>query len=715
MDRKIIAYLLFICSLLFAGLFFLLEGITIKSISLPGVKIKQLYIKLDKKLILDVEEIIIQKQSKVKNSLENIKKDVYKIPLYLDYFQKIHVEKLKIDNNEFVIDINNDIFFLDNKFINISAKPIFNKDKISLELYSLYLKDKNILLTGDILIDYTKEEMLFNGAYSRNDLTGSLVFKADNTYFDFRIDSSELNDIKFVKDFVSLDETIEQWMYENVLGTYKLESFTGRFSTRNFQPLLKSFNAKATVTDGKIIFHEDLDSIKTDLVTLRYENDNLYFDLLKPTYKDIDIDGSSVVIHNINGDGSNIDVNLVTKSKLNREIINIIEAYGPKLPIVQLKGETTSKLTINVDFQSSVVTTTGVFETKKATFKLNDLEFVATNGRVVLKDNIIHIQNTQVNYKDKLEANLDLIIDASTSTATGKTHIKYLDIKTDDQEIVNLKDRKSTLDVDFSKDVNVVLNDLATTINVNDQSIDVDIKNIEALSSGSPLLENLGVNYGQISLNIFTLDDIKFKANVFKMDLPLKREGEFVTKLDVEGTIKDGITDAYTLDKKILLHMTPEIIDLEVNETDLIIDAKNTGLHKVNQTLKLLFKKSNITINDEYSFDVDNFNLMKNKDGIVLSGDILNLDLPLSKDGKKLDTLHIVGDYTNEVLAIHTKDEELFLKIKEDAQVIVTLKNIDVEYDSKGDESLDEKNIVLNGVNSSIIMNNKYKLMSDKY
>ncbi|NQY93649.1 MAG: AsmA-like C-terminal domain-containing protein, partial [Campylobacteraceae bacterium] len=81
----------------------------------------------------------------------------------------------------------------------------------------------------------------------------------------------------------------------------------------------------------------------------------------------------------------------------------------------------------------------------------------------------------------------------------------------------------------------------------------------------------------------------------------------------------------------------------------------------------------------------------------------------------KLDTLHIVGDYTNEVLDIHTKDEELFLKIKEDAQVIVTLKNIDVEYDSKGDESLDDKNIVLNGVNSSIIMNNKYKLMSDKY
>ena len=715
MYRKIIAYLLFICSLLFALLFFLFEGVTIKSISLPGVKIKQLYIKLDKKLILDADEIIIKKQSNVNNSLDNIKKDVYKIPLYLDYFQEIHIEKLEIDGNEFVIDINNDIFFLDNKFINISAKPQFNKKRISLELYSLYLKDKNILLTGDVFIDYIKEEMLFNGRYSRNDLTGSLVFKADNTYFDFSLDSNNLDDIKFVKDFVDLDETIEQWMYDNVLGTYRLETLTGRFSTRNFQPLLKSFKAKATVTNGKIKFHENLDYIKTDLVSVIFENDNLYFNMLKPKYKDIDIDGSNVVIHNINGDGSNIDVNLVTKSKLNREVLNIIEAYGPKLPIVQLDGQTNSKLTINVDFQTSKVTTSGVFETKEANFKLNELVFKATNGKVVLKDNIVHIQNTQVNYKDNLEASLDLIIDTETSSATGETTLKYLSIKSDKQSIVNLDNKQSSLSVDYSKDVNVVLNDLDTSVNVNDKTIDVHMRDLEKLYSSSELLQNLGVNYGALSLYINTLDDIDFKANVFKMDLPLKRNGEFVTKLDVEGSIVDGITDAYTIDKKLLLHMTPEIIDLEVNETDLVIDVKKTGLHNVTQTLKLLFKKSNITIDDQYSFDVDNFNLMKNNDGILLSGDILNPDLPLLKDGKKLDVLHVIGDYSNKILNIHTKDDSLALKIKEDNQMVVTLKNLDVLYDSKGEENLDDKSIVLNGVNSSIIMNNKYKLLSDKY
>ncbi|RDX33532.1 hypothetical protein DZA31_00650 [Arcobacter sp. HD9-500m-PIT-SAG02] len=715
MYRKIITYLLFICSLLFALLFFLFEGVEIKSISLPGLNIKQLYIKLDKKLILDVDEIIIKKQSNVNNSLDNIKKDVYKIPLYLDYFQEIHIEKLEIDGKKFVADFSNDIISLDNKFINISAKPQFDKKRISLELYSLYLKDKDISLTGDVVIDYNNEKMLFNGRYSRNDLTGSLVFKADNTYIDFSLDSNNLDDIKFVKDFVELDETVEQWMYDNVLGTYKIETLTGRFSTRTFQPLLKSFKAKATVTNGKIKFHENLDYIKTDLVSIVFENDNLYFNMFKPKYKGIDIDGSNVVIHNIKGDGSNIDVNLLTKSKLNFEVLSIIEAYGHKLPIVQLDGQTNSKLTINVDFLTSKVTTSGVFETKEANFKLNDLVFKATNGKVELQDNIVYIKNTQVNYKDNLEASLDMMIDTETSRATGNTKLKYLTIKSDKQGIINLVNKQSSLSVDYSRDVNFVLNDLDTSISINDQTIDVHIGDLEKLSSSSELLQNLGVNNGELFLGVNTLDNIDFKANVFKMDLPLKRNGELVTKLDVEGSVKDGVIDAYTTDKKLLLHMTPKIIDLEVNETDLVIDVKKTGLHNVTQTLKLLFKKSNITINDEYSFNVDNFNIMKNKDSILLSGYILNPDLPLLKDGKKLDVLHVIGDYSNKILNIRTKDDSLALKIKEDKQMVVTLKNLDVLYNSKDEKKLDNNSIVLNGVNSSLIMNNKYKLLSDKY
>ena len=715
MYRKTIAYLLFISSLLFALLFFLLEGLTIKSISLPGIKIKQLYIKLDKKLIVDAQEIAIVKQSNVENSLDNIKKDVYKIPLYLEYFEKIHVEKLLIDGNEFIIDINDDIFFVDNKFINISAKPIFDKKRISLQLYSLYLKDKKILLTGDVLIDYNKEEMLFNGKYNRKNLDGNLVFKADTNYFDFSINSNSVDNIHFVKEFVSLDETVEQWMYDNVLGTYKLDTLTGRFSTRNFQPLPKSFKGEATVSKGKIKFHSDLDYVNTDKITVRFENDKLYFDLKNPKYKDISIDGSAVVIHNITEDGSNIDINILSKSILNNDVLNIIEAYGAKLPIKQLDGMTDAKLQINVDFQTSVVRTNGAFETKQATFRLNELEFMAKNAKVTLNDNLVHIKESEVHYKDNLVADLDLLINTTTSSAIGNTKIISFNIKSDEQEILNLKDRKSSLSVDFSEDLKVILDNLDTSVHVRDKSIDVNIQNLETLYGQSGLLQELKANYGELFLSIITFDNILFKADVFKLDLPIKREGEFITSLNVEGSVVNGLTQAHTKDDKILLHMTDQLIDLELNDTDVLFDAKTSGLNQVKQNLKILLKNSKININDNYNFDVDNFNIMKNSKGLFLDGEIYNLDLPLLENGKKLEKLSVKGDYRSNILNVNTKDEKISIKVNENEQVVVTLNGVDIKYDSSSNDNLDDKNIILNGVDSSIIINDKYTLLSDKY
>ena len=682
---------------------------------MPGVKITQLYIKLDKKLILDVEEILIQQQSNGKNSVKDIKKLIDNLPLYLKYFQNIHIEKLKVDGNEFVIEINDNILFLDNKFINISAKPIFTKNRVSLDLYSLYLKDLDLLFDGDIIIDYDNIKVLFNGRYSRNDLKGSLVLKADDKFIDFNIDSNDLKDIHFVKDFITLNPTIEKWMYDNVIGTYKLNNLEGRFSSRNFQPLLKSFKAQATITNANIKFHENLVGAKTELLTIELENDNLYFDLSNPKYKNIDINGSNVVIYNLSGNGSNIDVNLVTKNRLDHDVLDIIKAYGTTLPIVQIDGVTNSKLTINVDFKTSVVTTHGDFYAQEAKFKINDLTFLATNAKVGLYNNIVHIKDTQVNYKDNLEAMLDLKINTKSSTATGNTKIKYLDIKNDKYNIINLKDKESNVDVDFSKDINIYLDKLSSAININDKTIDVNIEALDVIYSDSEILKEMGANYGELFLAIYDLDDIYFKTNIHKLDLPIKRDNEFLTSLKAEGTIVANVIDAYTLDKKILVHMTDEIINLEFNDTDIVFDIKNSALNKVTQDINLLFNKSNISLSNDYSFDVDDFNIIKNDKGFLLSGKIIKPNLPIQRNGKKLDILDIKGEYINKTLNVHSVANDLILNINENDAVVIGIKDLDVLYDTNSSKSLKNRNIVLNGENSNIVINDKYKLLSNKY
>jgi len=715
MFRKIIAYLLFIGSLLFALVFFVVEGFTIKSLSLPGIEITQLYIKLDKKLILEAEEIIIRKQSNVNNSLENIQKDIKKLPIYLNYFQTIHIEKLQIDGNEFVIEINDNILFIDNKFINIAAKPIFEKRKITLDLYSMYLKDVNLLLEGKVIIDYNNIKMLFNGSYSRNDLSGTLVFKADDRFLDFSLDSNDIKNIHFVKEFVTLNPIIEKWMYDNVLGTYKLDNFEGRISTKNFQPILTSFKANAKVTGAKIRFHDDVDYVNTKQVSVKFENDNLSFDLEKPTYKNIDIDGSNVIIYNITGANSNIDVNLATKHRLSQEILDIIKAYGPTVPIRQLDGDTDSKLTINVDFDTSDVSITGDFTAKKANFKIKELTFLATNAKVSLRDNIVWIKDTQVDYKDNLDALLDLKINTSDSSALGNAHLKTLDIKSDERSILHLKDKKTNVEVDFTKDVTISFDTLETSININDKSIDIDLKNLDTVYSDSKLLQELGVNYGELFLSLYTLEDIYFKADLYKLDLPLKKDDEFITSLNIEGTIVGDRVDVKTMDDSIAVLMMKDLIDLEINNTDVVFDVKNSAVNKIDNNIKLLFNNANITLDNNDSFDVDNFNILKNKNGLTLNGDVLNLDLPILKNGKKLRNVSIQGNYNNNILDIKSKNNDLKLKIDEKEQLSIYVKDMDITYDTNATKGLNDKNIVLEGDNSSIIVNSKYKLLSNKY
>ena len=693
------------------------QGVTFKSLTFPGVKVSQLYIKLDKKLIVDIEAITISKQSNVKSSFDDIKKDLQKLPVYLNYFQSIHIESLKIDGNEFVIDVDDEIVYIDNKFINIAARPKFGKSKVSLDLYSLYLKDFDTLLEGNIYVDYLHDKTTFKGAYSRQKVNGNLQIDANDRFLDFKLDSDDVENIHFVKDFVSLHPVIEKWMYDNVLGTYKLKNFSGRVSTRNFQPLLSSFKGTATVTDAKVRFHDDVDYVKTDLLTAQFENDNLSFSLLKPKYKDIDIEGSNVVIHNITGTGSNIDVNLFSKHKVSQDVLDIISAYGVDLPVLQLDGNTDSKLIINVDFTTSKVSVDGEFKTKKANFRLSELDFLAQDTTVELHDNMVYIHDAQINYKDMLDTKLNLQINASESHATGDLSIKSFTVKTPTKSILDIKNKKSTISVDFSKNIKIGLPELFSFLEITQDSFDIKVNDLSKLYDDSVLLQELKVTAGWAQLSIFDFDalDIYLKAEVRDVDLPLKRDGRYILDLDIEGQIKEDSVDIHTLDNNISVHYDENLISISIKDTDVVFDTNNNNMNQFEQNLTLKVQNSNIDIVDAYSFDAKTFAIHKNPQGVFFEGEVVNLDLALLKKGKKIEELTLSGQYIDKILTLNSADKNLSLRVDEKDNLFIDLKNYDVIYDTTDEEKLTNKNIRITAKNSNIIINKQYKLLSNNF
>ena len=166
-------FFLIITSLISLVLFL---GIKVNSFSFGNVFVSQFYIKFDKKLIVDIENIEIKSQkSKVKNSYEDLKQNIKQLPIVFKIFKKIDVRNLKIDGNEFTIALNNESLFLNNKYINISSKLDFISNQIIFDLHSLYLKDIDLILTGKVKIDYFNEKLDLLGEYYYKELTGDIT------------------------------------------------------------------------------------------------------------------------------------------------------------------------------------------------------------------------------------------------------------------------------------------------------------------------------------------------------------------------------------------------------------------------------------------------------------------------------------------------------------------------------------------------------------
>ena len=97
------------------------HGVEIENIGAGGFKIEQLYIKLDKKIILRAQNIEIPKQS-AKDSSEDALLDLSKNIVWIDrLFEEILLERVKFLNSESTLFYRDDVFYLDSPFWRISV------------------------------------------------------------------------------------------------------------------------------------------------------------------------------------------------------------------------------------------------------------------------------------------------------------------------------------------------------------------------------------------------------------------------------------------------------------------------------------------------------------------------------------------------------------------------------------------------------------------
>lgn len=708
---------LFLFLLIISLFSFLYSGIKIDSFSFSNILVSQFYIKIDKKLILNIENIEYKsKKESSSNSIEEIKKNIELLPKALKLFQMVKIERLKINDDEFKIILDDEILYLDNKFINFSSKIDVISNQVVFDLYSLYLKDLEVLFQGSVKIDYFNEKLNYIGKFYYQDIQSDINVEMTKEKAKFYLSSEPFKSLKFLKKYLQLDEVAEAWMYDNVQGDIKLQEFYGEYDLKNNQVLENTLQGKAQIKDGKIRFNNEVDTINTKSIDISFKNDELHFDLIEPLFKDKKLDGSYVTIHNLTSqEKGQVDVFIKTDSKLDKDVLDILKAYKINLPLIQKTGNTQASLLMKFPYDASKeMTTYGEFFINDAQIAINNFIFDSKNAQVVLNDTIVEIKNSDFKYKNMIDAVVNLSLDTKTLKSLGDANIKSFSIKKDNNEsIVNIKDKKTILEMDFDKQVNILLKDLGTNIKVSDL-IYVNIDDLSKIYPYSKLLKDTSIKEGNIALQIKDEKNINFEGFIKGLELPIQKNDNNIDSLDIVGKIENGKTKISSKNEDIKIEIADKM-NISLRNLDVVLDSKlKDSTLKQDMNISLLNSKLKMD-SDVYHLDDAKITI---KNGVVnFEANVKDLNLPIKKNEQEITNLNLIGSIKNNITSIKTKKQDLSLEIKKDL-ISMYVDGYTLYYttpDTKSDEDNKNKNIDIKGKNSNIILNDKYKFLTDNF
>jgi len=694
----------------------LFSGIKIDSFSFGNINVSQFYIKLDKKLIVDIDNIEIKsKKSKVENSYDDLQKNIDLLPKVLKFFKSIHVERLKIDGNEFTISMNDKAIYLDNKFVNLSSRIEFLAHQVVFDLYSLYLKDVNLMLDGKVKIDYFNEKLDVFGNYYYEDLEGEIKVEMTEKLAQFYLNSQYFKSLKFIKKFIRLDSVAEEWMYDNVKGNIKLDEFYGQVDLVKKAVIEKSLRGKAHIDKAKIEFHKDAKKIDTKRVDVTYEKDRLSFNLIKPVYEGIKIDGSNVVINNLTSEQKGeVVVDIRATAKLDDRILGILKAYEINLPVKQEAGLTKAKVVLGIPYLiSRKMTTKGTFSVGKSKIKINDFEFFTDKANVILDGPIVRVKDSHFKIDKLLDSKINLDIDTRTLKADGDAIINKFEIKTEDTNIVNLSGVNTPIMLDFNKDTFISLSNLSTNIRI-DKYILVNISKLSQIYKSSQLLQELSIKDGNLVLQIKDESDLSFKGNIKGLDFPLEKNGNKINSLDILGKVKGDNIKVSSRNKDINVEIKNKKLYIALKNLALVINTKEEGSGEL-LDMNLNGENIKLKLNDEIYSIVKANAKIKNKN-VKFDGIVKDLDIPILKNGKKIKLLSLDGFVKDDSVELTSSDKKIKLKYNGQKKLEIYLDGYDLAYNTKEKNETDDINILdLKAVNSNLIVNEKYKFIADNY
>ncbi len=521
--KNIVLFFIIFIIITAAFLVTLSRGISADRLWLGPVLVEGLYIKIENRLVVRIKSV------SVKPSANSVATSDYKELLWLTNhlnwmraFEEILVENLEVAGYDGRFIYKDKEFFVDTAQLAIRVAIKARDGELAAKVDELRLKGLDFVLRGDLRADLRRERYEFVGDFRAHELKGAARLRLEKSLLNYEIGAVQANSIKDFTDSLAaqtgMNETLKKWIYGNIIAqNYEINRASGKIDIKSGEIFADDIRVDAVLRGVDIRFHPDLEPVKADEIGVQMAQNQLIFSLKSPKYASKELDGSKVVISDIIGDKSALNLHIKTSAPFDEAMAQIPKAYGANIAICQLSGSLDSEFDLRLRFKDLELQTEGRFILNNAQITIGGAPFGSKIADIKLqKDGKIAISNANL-YNEIFEADFGGELEPGTG---GSLDAVFRRISVGD--LVDINGLKSAVLLDLSGDADskIRLNELGVLVQTGADTL-INIDDIKPIIKYSKLAQTLNIKAG--SVQIKDADKLSAKASV-RFDLGLLDE-----------------------------------------------------------------------------------------------------------------------------------------------------------------------------------------------